>query len=151
MTLTKLEELYQTAHDHGIHVHNYSYSGTRKAACMTEGDYKAVAMDMPAIESTEEEQVLLAEELGHYETDSLYLLSINHNTALERSNRIKCEARAKRWAVFNCVPMDELMCAFEACKTSEGASVRALAEYLDVTVDFLLYAVDLYVRKAANE
>jgi Zn-dependent peptidase ImmA (M78 family) len=89
------------------------------------------------INTTAERICVLAEELGHYFTSVGDIL----NLKIE-SNR-KQEIRAKNWAIQKLVPFDELVYAHQ-----QGyVNVYELAEYFDVTEDFMKEAVLFYQRK----
>ena len=89
------------------------------------------------LETDKERKCVLAEELGHYFTSVGDIL----NLKIE-SNR-KQEIRAKNWAIQKLVPFDELVYAHQ-----QGyVNVYELAEYFDVTEDFMKEAVLFYQRK----
>jgi len=44
------------------------------------------------------------------------------------------------------LPFDELMEAFEACKTIDGVTIYDLSEYLEIPPNFIIRAIDTYVR-----
>lgn len=91
-------------------------------------------MDPFEIETTAEERVHLAHELGHCETGSFY----NAYSSLEI--RAQKEIRADRWAFSRLVPICELNSVIE----SGIDELWDLAEYFDVTEDFMLKAVEYY-------
>ena len=141
--MTKLEKLYQKAHDAEIDIYDRRISKGKKAICFYYDSDKTIAMDREAIASVFEETELLAEEIGHYETDALYMIEATANTPSARSNRLKCEARAKKWAVRHVLPVEDI------CKAA-GKGCRMnyeMAEELGVTTDFLDYAINYYVSK----
>lgn len=89
------------------------------------------------LKTNKERKCVLAEELGHYFTSVGDILNLKIG-----SNR-KQEIRAKNWAIQKLVPFDELVYAHQ-----QGyASVYELAEYFDVTEDFMKEAVLFYQRK----
>ncbi|MCL2362379.1 MAG: hypothetical protein FWC73_11280 [Defluviitaleaceae bacterium] len=137
---TKLEQLEELAHQNKIHIHDYHFSETKKAACMRHEDYKAIALDRSAIESAAEESVLLAEEVGHYETGSLYLIESTYNSPIARSNRNKFEAHARRWAFEKLLSPEEI----EKGMRVNCGDVWLAAEYCQVTVDFLIQTIEHY-------
>lgn len=94
-------------------------------------------MDPFRIETTAQERVHLAHELGHCETGSFY------NVYSSLDIREKQEQRADRWAVSHLVPVEEFMSAL-----SEGVvEVWELAEFFDVTEDFIRKAAEIYKIK----
>ena len=136
--MNKLEALYEFAEECDIDVISGSFSPTKKAACLHLQPQKLIILDKPSIESPGEEGALLAEELGHFETGALYFLSATYNAPAARSNRIKCEGRAKAWAYKKYCPPGEIETAF---KTEGPYGVQAVADYCSVTVDFLYSAI----------
>ncbi len=89
------------------------------------------------LKTNKERKCVLAEELGHYFTSVGDIL----NLKIE-SNR-KQEIRARNWAIQKLVPFDELILAHQ-----QGyVNVYELAEYFDVTEDFMKEAILFYQRK----
>lgn len=87
-----------------------------------------------SISTTAEKSCVLAEELGHYYTSTGNILD---QSVVE--NR-KQEQRARLWAYRKMVTLEKIMNACEA-----GCRNRyELAEYLDVTEEFLQEALDKY-------
>ena len=93
------------------------------------------------LQTNTERKCILAEELGHYFTSIGDIL----NLKIE-SNR-KQEIRARNWAIQKLVPFDDLVLAFQ--KGYE--SVYELAEYLDVTEDFMKEALLFYQKRIRGE
>lgn len=94
-------------------------------------------MDPFHIETTAQERVHLAHELGHCETGSFY------NLYSPLDIREKQEKRADFWAVRRLVPAEEFRFAL-----SRGVvEIWELAEYFDVTEDFIRKAVEIYKAK----
>ena len=94
-------------------------------------------MDKIAIDSTSEERVLLAEEIGHYETGGLYIMVSTYNMSVARSKRIRCEAKARFWSYKCLLPPDEIENAIKHEKQDD----YAIAEFCSVTVNFLREAI----------
>jgi len=145
--LTKLEHLENLAYKRDIHIHNFTFSKTKKAACYHELDgvseYKAILLDKPNIQNDIEKILLFAEEIGHFETHSLYLIEATANSPIARSNRLKHEAKAKRWAIKYLIPKNEIQRAFDNhCKTD-----CEVAEYCDVDLDTLYKAIEIYQQE----
>lgn len=87
-----------------------------------------------SIPTTAEKSCVLAEELGHFHTSSGDIL--DQSTVENR----KQEQRARLWAYRKMVTLEKIM---NACKS--GCRNRyELAEYLDVTEEFLQEALDKY-------
>jgi hypothetical protein len=138
--MTKLERLYDIANKRNIAIVDAHFSNTKKAACLHSNDVKAVVLDKPQIASNAEEHALMAHEMGHYETGALYLLEATYNTPIYRSNRIKCEARARSWAITHTVSPEDIQCAIE----KGNGDIDEMAEYCEVTTEFLQRAIEYY-------
>lgn len=90
-----------------------------------------------AIKSRNEKACILAEELGHYHTTTGNILDLS-----DVRNR-KQEKRARNWAYEKLIPLQSLVKA-----SKEGIRSRyALAEYLEVTEEFLSEAINRYQEK----
>lgn len=97
---------------------------------------KSIAINK-RLETNKERKCVLAEELGHYFTSIGDILNLK-----VESNR-KQEIRARNWAIQKLVPFEELVLAF-----NEGyTNVYELAEYFDVTEDFMKESILFYQRK----
>ncbi len=90
----------------------------------------------PKIETSTEKKCILAEELGHYYTSSGDILDQN-----DISNK-KQELKARRWGYEKLVPLKNLISASSSC-----TNLYELAEYLDVTEEFLIEALQHYQNK----
>lgn len=87
--------------------------------------------------TTAEKACILAEELGHYHTTAGDILD-----QTKPSNR-KQERRARRWAYERLVSPDKLVTAHK-----KGIKTRhELAEFFDVTEEFLVAAIHHYKEK----
>jgi hypothetical protein len=137
--MNDLECLYDFADGIGITVHDFRIKGLKKAACFHTDDIRAVVLDKPRIETSSEEKCILAEEIGHYETNSLYYLNETMNAPLARENRRKAEYQAKAWRAKKILPPDDLQTAIYKC-----VSIYDLSEYLNVTMTVLNEAFEYY-------
>jgi hypothetical protein len=135
--------MYTIAFDQDINIINAHFSQTKKAACMHRGNHKNIILDKKAIDSKSEEGILLSEEIGHYETHALYMIRSSFNTPCERSNRMKYEGMAKNWAYEHYLPSKEIQKGINY----GGADVYLVAEYCDVTVEFLHKAINYHKSK----
>jgi hypothetical protein len=84
-----------------------------------------------------EKACILAEELGHYHT------SVGNIIDLGDIRSRKQELRARDWAYNRLVPLSKIVQAHHAHVSDR----HELAEYLDVTEEFLQAAVDRYREK----
>ena len=93
----------------------------------------AIRKDMPSIEKV----CILAEELGHHYTSYGNILDLSNV-----QNR-KQETRARAWAYEKLLKPQSLIAAYEhGCKNK-----FEIAEFLNVTEDFLSEALEYYRRK----
>ena len=93
---------------------------------------KAVALNKELTES--EERVCLAHELGHHVKGALY------NKVTPCFTRGQCEYKADKWAVHKLIPIRSLHAAFKKGYTE----IWELAEYFDVTEEFILKTIEIY-------
>lgn len=80
---------------------------------------------------------VLAEELGHYHTSSGIILDMNNT-----SNR-KQEHIARMWSYDKLIGLQGFIDAFE----HHCQSLHEVAEFLEVTVEFLIETINAYMRK----
>lgn len=135
----RLGMLYDIADNKKISCLNKTFSKSKKAMCATYNGESLIVLDNSVILSEAEETALLAEELGHLETGSLYSVEdyANPNRAI---NINKAESRARRWAIKKLIPEDELNNA-----VARGIKEPwALAEYFEVPEDFMRKAIEYY-------
>ena len=84
-----------------------------------------------------EKTCVLAEELGHFETTVGNILDQNN------SNNRKQEKTARKWAVDKMISIEDIFRAAEQpCST-----LFEIAEYLDVTEEFLLEALEVFKKR----
>jgi len=108
--------------------------------CIHIESHKSIAIDKQQIQSSIEETEVLAEELGHYETGSLYAIESTYNQPLEQNNIIYFEAKAKKWKIERLLPYIELQKAL-----NKGIyEVYALSEYFNLSELFIKDAINLY-------
>lgn len=89
------------------------------------------------IESDKEKTCILAEELGHHYTTSGNILDLTD------IRNVKQEKQARNWAYEKLVGLVSLVNAFE-----KGIrTISEMAEYLDVTEEFLVKAIQHYREK----
>ena len=87
--------------------------------------------------SQTEKACILAEEIGHYYTTVGNILDQN-----DTGNR-KQEIKARKWAVDKMIDIEDLFRAAEQpCR-----NLFEIAEYLDVTEEFLLEALDVFKKR----
>ena len=133
----ELLELYQLADAEHIPVYSFDLPQTHSLSLMNNDGSCAVAIDPFGLNSTKDEKIRLAHELGHCVTGSFY------NRYSEFDIMAKSEHKAEKWAIKKLVPEDELQNAFK-----QGiVEPWNLAEYFNVTEDFIIKAVNYYKVK----
>lgn len=130
----ELLELYQLADAEHIPVYSYDLPQTHSLSLMNNDGSCAVAIDPFGLNSTKDEKIRLAHELGHCVTGSFY------NRYSDFDIKAKSEWKADKWAIKKLIPKDELQAAFEQGYTEPWD----LAEYFNVTEEFIIKAVNYY-------
>ena len=131
---TRTSELYEIAEQNGTEIICCDLPETASVSVRTTSGRCYIGIDPFEIETTAQERVHLAHEIGHCETLAFY----NAYSPLEI--RGKHEKRADRWAALKLVPVRELTDAL-----MRGIKeIWDLAEYFDVTEEFILKAIEIY-------
>jgi len=125
------DELLNIANKENIEVFEIPFNGQAKGYYLD----GFIALNS-RIETNTEKRCLLAEELGHHYTTSLPILD-------KSIVSVKQEISARRWACQELVRIIDLIDAFNHGITGRNE----LAEYLDVTVNFLEDTIDFYRKK----
>lgn len=131
---TRTSELYEIAEKSGTEIICCELPKTRSVSVRTAAGRCYIGIDPLEIETTAQERVHIAHEIGHCETLAFY----NAYSPLEI--REKQETKADRWAVARLVPVRELT---EALKHGIK-EIWDLAEHFDVTEEFMLKAIEIY-------
>lgn len=135
--MTRREILLNIAAENDIEFFDYPCKRTEALLCIIPCGGAKIGIDYTQIKSPADEIVKMAHELGHYITDSYY----DANIPLE--TRERCEYKANVWAIKQLIPWAELHLAFE-----DGiVDARELAEYFDVTLNFMELALDYYISR----
>lgn len=126
------ESLLDEIHKEGIDIIQINFKGKSKGLY---GD-NTIAIDKK-IDTSAEKKCILTEELGHHYT--------SYGNILDQSNinNIKQEKRARNWAYEKLVGIISLVNAFERGIRNK----YELAEYLNITEDFLNEAINHYREK----
>lgn len=130
----ELLELYQLADEEHIPVYSFDLPQTHSLSLMNNDGSCAVAIDPFGLNSTKDETIRLAHELGHCITGSFY------NRYSKFDIKEKSEYKANKWAIKKLIPKDKLQAAFEQGYTEPWT----LAEYFNVTEEFIIKAVNYY-------
>jgi hypothetical protein len=110
---------------------------TAEAFSVPIGGTCAIALDPRKIRSSADEAVKLSHELGHCVYGGFY----NQYTPLDV--RAQHENKANKWAVYRLIPWGKLKQAVKSGMTE----VWDLAEYFDVTEDFMRWAIAYYTER----
>ena len=134
--MAKLLDLYRYAEENRIDVDWISMVRAASLSIPLPDGSHAIAIDPWRMDTTGKETVCLAHELGHCRTGSFY----SPFAALDI--RQKHENHADKWAIKKLIPEDELDQA-----VADGCTeLWSLAEYFDVTEDFMKKAVCYYTH-----
>lgn len=139
MVLNKYEELLQNASENNVRVYeSFDLNGDENVTYTIDGLYidGNIALDKN-LGTSREKSCVLAEELGHHHTSVGNIIDIN-----SVSNR-KQERQARLWGYNKMIGLRGLIKAFEHGCTSK----HEIAEYLDVTTEFLNDAIAIYREK----
>ena len=128
------EDLQQECLNHGILVMDKVFQSSAKG--LMKGNRIGISKNIPTIK---EKKCILLEEIGHYK---LTVGNILDQSVVE--NR-KQERKARIYAYNNLIGLDGIIRAFEA----NCSSKYEMADYLDVTEDFLNNALKYYEEKYA--
>lgn len=134
--MTKYEELLEIASQENVKVYEkYDLSGTRLKGLYCDG---VIALDKD-METQTERACVLAEELGHHYT------TVGDITDLTPMNNQKQELKARLTAYNDRIGLQGIIDAYKARRTSP----EEMAEFLDVTPEFLQDALECYRTKYA--
>ena len=129
-----IEELYSFADSRHIDIDWIMFKHAESLSAPV-GDNCVIAIDPSKLTSVCDEKTKLSHELGHCMTGSFYTPQDDFYI------RQRFENRADHWAIKKLVPADELERAFKLCR-----NYFELAEYFDVTEDFIRKACKYYAK-----
>lgn len=127
------EQMLEYANNKDIEIINMDFKGNLKGLYAD----SLIALDSN-LETESEKRCILAEELGHYHHSSGIIL----DQKLQPST--KQEIQARGWAYKHLVPFKEIIKAY---KEAYVCNYHELAEFLDITEEFLLSAMEYYKAK----
>lgn len=137
--LTTLEKLHEKIHTEGIQFEKHHLPGNIKGFYYHTDCIPPIITVSTTLDNSKEETCVIAEELGHYYTSFGNLLT---DSKLDKTVIRKQEEQAKRWAIKKLVTLKKIVAAFE----NGARNISELAEYLDVTNEFLLQSIETYNR-----
>lgn len=131
--MNRLEKLEQEAFEDKVIVHDYYLGEESLKGIYIDGN---IAINT-SVNNTTEKACVLAEELGHHHT------SVGNIIDMENVSNRKQERQARFWGYNKLIGLTGIIKAFEAgCQ-----SVYETAEFLDVTEEYLLEAIECYRNK----
>ena len=128
----ELKKLYELADKENIDVIDFKMKNKAIIGCIN--DNYTIGINYSNIDDSCEEKCILAEELGHYYTNSFY----NYNFTKEEIN--KREFRATKWAFKTLVPLRKLLQLYN----NGYRYTYEFAEELGVTEDLIEKAYNYY-------
>lgn len=132
-----LDNLYSLTEKEKIKVYDWHIEDA-DGAYINIDKINAIALNYDNIGTYIEEKCVLAEELGHYYYDATYSLYCQDLQVISKQER-----KAKKWAYNVLVPYEDLRRAVLSGKTS----ILPLAEYFDVTTQFMSNCIAFYLEK----
>lgn len=128
-----MDDLFRIAKESGVRV-EYCSLPLNESVSAQDPDGDFILMDYGLIASGASERVHLAHELGHCATGSFY------KPYSKLDIRGRHEYRANKWAIHKLVPF----CSLNKALKQGATEVWELAEYFNVTEDFIRAAIFLY-------
>ena len=133
----ELDDVYEFAKMRNVEVCDFKLPLTGAISFMDESGKCAIGIDNSKRYTVAQKKTMLMHELGHCETGAFY------NMYTPFCPRSKCERRADEWAIVHFLPYDSLIKAYRSglCTNYE------LAEYFEVSEQFIQKAIDYYLQK----
>lgn len=128
--------LYQIAEESGIPIFRFRLPETESVSIQTEDGTCCIGIDEKVLETESNRKVHLAHEIGHCCTGSFY------SRYAARDVRQQHENRANKWAIRTLIPKEKL----DEAVADGYTEIWSLAEYFEVTEDFMRKAICLYVH-----
>ncbi len=132
-----LNNLYDLAEKEKIKIYDWHIEDAY-GAFINIDKINAIALNYNKIGTYVEEKCVLAEEIGHYYYDATYSPYCQDMQLITKQER-----KAKKFAYNVLVPFENLRKAILSGKTS----ILSLAEYFDVTAQFMSNCIALYLEK----
>ena len=132
-----LNNLYDLAEKEKIKIYDWHIEDAY-GAFINIDKINAIALNYNKIGTYVEEKCVLAEEIGHYYYDATYSPYCQDMQLISKQER-----KAKKFAYNVLIPFENLRKAILSGKTS----ILSLAEYFDVTAQFMSNCIELYLEK----
>ncbi len=126
------EDLYEFAEQLNIKILSFNLPNCESLS-ICDGDDYYIGIDDKQIDNSANERVHIAHELGHCETGAFY----NEFSPVDTTR--KCEEVAERWAIRKLIDKNKFLDMLEL-----GYDIWELAEYFNVTEDYIKKAYKLY-------
>ena len=139
---TKLGSIYSKLKESNVMVISAPYLECKKAISFLspESNIFWIGINEKLIKSEREELCVLMEEQAHYEV-GIAPNNYESNSYSDKLTREKNEFRAKRYAVKQLIPKEQL---FKLIKTSDYICIEELADAFEVTSQFMKEALTVY-------
>lgn len=134
MLIMTITQLYSTAEKSKICIDEDLHISVPSMACEI-GDFRHIGLQRGLTESQKRE--CMAHEIGHHKRGALYCIEAPIFT------RAQCEQKANNWAAHKLMPWRSLEKAVRLGYTEAWQ----LAEYFDVSEDFVRKAVEIYAQE----
>lgn len=131
--MANLISLYTEAELDGIDISCIDSNDVESLSILADSGNCYIGINPFALQSTADEMVHLAHEMGHCATGAFY------NRYAQLDVRAKHERRANIWAINKLIPKDELCIALSRC-----TGLYELAEHFQVTIPFMQQAIEYY-------
>lgn len=127
--------MYEYAQSMGIGVYDFRLPESRAVTLWSDSGDCVIGIDNSRRYSRAELKTMLAHELGHCVTGTVY----------DSSGRMrgKCEAKAEKWAIVNTLPYESIIDAYKQGARNESE----LAEFLEVSETFVRRAIAYYLEE----
>ena len=133
--MDKISKLYDICDRNGINTSYYNLVDCDSLIISDSDDNAYIAIDPNQANSYKKILMRLAHEMGHYFTGTYYSLGSPLQLIEQR------EYKANKWAVHKLIPFESL----EKAVVDEGYTEDwELAEYFDVSEDFIQFAFEIY-------
>lgn len=129
----ELKKLYNIAEKENINIIDFKMKNKAIIGCI-DSNY-TIGLNYSIIDNSNEEKTILAEELGHYYTNTLYSSSYSKEEISKR------EFRALKWAFKTLVPLKKLLQLYN----NGYRYTYEFAEELGVTEDLIEKAYNYYL------
>ena len=130
-----LDRLYDLAENEHIKIYDWHIEDCN-GIFLNYDKINAIALNYDELGTYIDEKCTLAHELGHYFTDSIYRFSD------DKILKDKAEYRTKNWAYSVLIPFKVLK-----EKILNGFDIYQLAEYFEVTIEYMQNAIEFYKSK----